>query len=144
MNMASGFAICHQPLVDPVGGEQVVPRLPLGLLVSIDTQVSVTTQSAPRRRLRIARSTLTLPPSRRAQSIRPGARLQPLGAGQPQFEAEARRGVNPACRDVVAVAAPGDDAAGDRPRCSSKVITSAMIWQGCDRSVRPLITGTVA
>ena len=30
------------------------------------------------------------------------------------------------------------------PRCSSKVITSAMIWQGCESSVRPLITGTVA
>ena len=30
------------------------------------------------------------------------------------------------------------------PRCSSKVMTSAMIWQGCVSSVRPLITGTVA
>ena len=30
------------------------------------------------------------------------------------------------------------------PRCSSKVITSAISWQGCVRSVRPLITGTVA
>jgi len=30
------------------------------------------------------------------------------------------------------------------PRCSSKVITSAMIWQGCEMSVSPLITGTVA
>ena len=30
------------------------------------------------------------------------------------------------------------------PRCSSKVITSAITWQGCERLVRPLITGTVA
>ena len=30
------------------------------------------------------------------------------------------------------------------PRCSSKVITSAMSWQGCVRSVSPLITGTSA
>ena len=30
------------------------------------------------------------------------------------------------------------------PRCSSKVITSAISWQGCVLSVRPLITGTVA
>src|SRR6188472_3908448 len=30
------------------------------------------------------------------------------------------------------------------PRCSSKVITSAITWQGCDTLVRPLITGTVA
>ena len=30
------------------------------------------------------------------------------------------------------------------PRCSSKVITSAITWQGCERRVRPLITGTVA
>ena len=30
------------------------------------------------------------------------------------------------------------------PRCSSMVIRSARIWHGCDRSVRPLITGTVA
>ena len=30
------------------------------------------------------------------------------------------------------------------PRCSSKVITSAMSWQGCVSSVSPLITGTVA
>ena len=27
------------------------------------------------------------------------------------------------------------------PFCSSKVITSAITWQGCDRRVRPLITG---
>ncbi len=30
------------------------------------------------------------------------------------------------------------------PRCSSKVMTSAMIWQGWVRLVRPLMTGTVA
>src|SRR3954466_8739016 len=30
------------------------------------------------------------------------------------------------------------------PRCSSKVITSAITWQGCDSLVRPLITGTAA
>ena len=30
------------------------------------------------------------------------------------------------------------------PRCSSKVMTSAINWQGCDWRVRPLITGTVA
>ena len=30
------------------------------------------------------------------------------------------------------------------PRCSSKVITSAISWQGWVRSVRPLMTGTVA
>ena len=30
------------------------------------------------------------------------------------------------------------------PRCSSKVMTSAMSWQGWLRLVRPLITGTVA
>ena len=30
------------------------------------------------------------------------------------------------------------------PRCSSKVITSAISWQGWVLSVRPLITGTVA
>ncbi len=30
------------------------------------------------------------------------------------------------------------------PRCSSKVITSAMTWHGCDALVSPLITGTVA
>ena len=30
------------------------------------------------------------------------------------------------------------------PRCSSKVMTSAMVWQGWESSVRPLITGTLA
>ena len=30
------------------------------------------------------------------------------------------------------------------PRCSSMVITSAMIWHGCDTSVSPLMIGTVA
>ena len=30
------------------------------------------------------------------------------------------------------------------PLCSSKVITSAITWQGCESRVRPLITGTVA
>ena len=30
------------------------------------------------------------------------------------------------------------------PFSSSKVITSAITWQGCDRQVSPLITGTVA
>jgi hypothetical protein len=30
------------------------------------------------------------------------------------------------------------------PRCSSKVSTSASTWQGCERRVSPLITGTVA
>ena len=33
---------------------------------------------------------------------------------------------------------------GIGPRCSSKVITSAITWQGCERRVSPLITGTVA
>ena len=28
------------------------------------------------------------------------------------------------------------------PRCSSNVMTSASTWQGCERRVRPLITGT--
>ena len=28
------------------------------------------------------------------------------------------------------------------PRCSSIVCTSAMIWQGCDRSVSPFTIGT--
>ena len=30
------------------------------------------------------------------------------------------------------------------PRCSSKVMTSPISWQGWVRSVRPLMTGTVA
>ena len=30
------------------------------------------------------------------------------------------------------------------PRCSSKVMTSAISWHGWVRSVRPLITGTEA
>ena len=30
------------------------------------------------------------------------------------------------------------------PLCSSKVITSAITWHGCESRVRPLITGTVA
>ena len=30
------------------------------------------------------------------------------------------------------------------PRCSSKVMMSAMSWQGWVRSVSPLMTGTVA
>ncbi len=41
---------------------------------------------------------------------------------------------------------PSPDQASFLPRigpfCSSKVSTSAMIWQGCEASVRPLITGT--
>ena len=80
---------------------------------------------------------------RLAQSSRP-APAKRRRRGDPQREAEARRGMHPGGRDIVAVADPGDRAAFDRPFFSSKVITSAMTWQGCDRSVRPLITGTVA
>ena len=48
----------------------------------------------------------------------------------------------------AAMLLPSPTQATDRPaigpRCYSKVITSAISWQGWVRSVRPLITGTVA
>ena len=92
-------------------------------------------------------SSVTL--DRRALALRPveqlGRRLQLLRAGEPQLEAEARRGMDPA---ASATLLPSPLQAIVRPSigpfCSSKVITSAMIWQGWDASVRPLITGTVA
>ena len=47
-------------------------------------------------------------------------------------------------KHVVGVAGPRHGAPRIGPRCSSNVITSAITWHGCERRVRPLITGTVA
>ena len=75
----------------------------------------MTTQSAPATASCGSVVRLTRPPSRRAQSSSARRRAELLGAGEPQRKAEADGGVNPARRDVVAVAAPGHDLAGDRP-----------------------------
>ena len=70
-----------------------------------------------------------------------GVRRIPLGTGEPELEAEAAGGVDPAVGHVVAVADTGDRLAPQPPRCSRTVIRSASTWQGWSRSVRPLITG---
>ena len=67
------------------------------------------------------------------------------GVATSRRNVEARGGVDPGGEHVVGVAGPGDascrGSGRDAPRRSC---TSAMIWQGCERRVSPLITGTVA
>jgi hypothetical protein len=45
---------------------------------------------------------------------------------------------------IIAITQPGDFQPGQRlAMFVTSVSKSATIWQGCDRSVRPLITGTL-
>ena len=114
-------------------------------LSPIDTQVSVTTQSAPfDRRVRDRGRS-------RCRRPTPGPVEQPfLAARAPAASRPAARSRSccAACIHEAStlLASPVQATLRPRigPRCSSKVMTSAMTWQGCERRVRPLITGTVA
>ena len=108
----------------------------------IETQVSVTTQSAPRTASIGSVTMRTLPraaPSPAcpwAAAASPGRRR----AGRSRSAPRPGSTSSPCCcrRPTTRRACPSIG-----PRCSSKVITSAMSWQGWVRSVRPLMTGTV-
>jgi len=110
----------------------------------IETQVSVTTASASRTAASGSWVTTSRAPSPRAQPR--------ISAGGESSGGQARRSVKSkraaAWIQDPAMLFPSPDHATVRPRigprCSSKVITSAITWQGWVRSVRPLITGTVA
>src|SRR6185437_296521 len=110
----------------------------------IDTQVSVTTQSAPWTASSGLAVTRTRPPSALAQS---STRCGGSGdGGQAMRRSKSKR--TAACTQLTTTLLPSPlhattlPAAG--PLCSSSVMTSAMIWQGWLASVRPLMTGTVA
>ena len=61
--------------------------------------------------------------------------------GEPDLHAQHRAEQRERVVDVVAVADERDDEAPSRPNRSRIVNMSASAWQGCSRSVRPLITG---
>src|SRR5215470_18886982 len=110
----------------------------------MDTQTSVTTQSALPTAAATSAVTVILAPLARAQATTAGGGAS--GSGQ------ASRSSNWNCTAAwiqdVAMLLPSPHQAIVRPaigpQCSSKVITSAISWQGWVRLVRPLMTGTLA
>ncbi len=108
------------------------------------TQVSVTTQRAPATAFSGSSVSSIRPPWARAQSSR--------SFGGRSASGVARRRVKPnrtaASIQLRATLLPSPHQATTwpaiGPRCSSNVSTSAISWQGCEVSVSPLITGTVA
>ena len=61
-----------------------------------------------------------------------------------ELELEALGGMRPGSEHVVVVAGPGHGLALDRAAVLLEGHESAITWQGCERRVRPLMTGTVA
>ena len=106
MNIASGLAMRHQPGVDLIGLEQVVA--PLARRSSpIDTQVSVTTQSAPvTAACRVVAESVIAAPALPSREQPASGRARP--ASPREGEAEPRGGVDPRGQHVVGVADPGD------------------------------------
>ena len=110
----------------------------------IDSQVSVTTQSAPETASLGSMVTVMSPPSEAAQSSTP--------AGGRRGSGQARRRVKPnltaASIQDAATLLPSPLQATTLPaigpRRSSKVMMSAINWHGWLRSDSPLMTGTVA
>ena len=142
MKIAS-FAAAAITFASTWNGRSSASRL-FASLSPIDTQTSVTTQSAPR--AATSGSSLT-------SIVAPSALAQPSKAGDGENAGgEAIRSAKPnraaACTHEVATLLASPIQAIMRPLIgpfsSSKVITSAITWQGCDRQVRPLITGTLA
>ena len=110
----------------------------------IDTQVSVTTTSAPATASARIVGRSRCRSARRRHGAHRDVRLEPAGRGDRQFEMHQRRRLDQRVADIVAVAEPGQREPGQLGPRSITVSMSARIWHGCDRSVRPLITGTVA
>ncbi len=108
------------------------------------TQVSVTTRSAPATALAGSRSMATVTPFARAKLTKAGSGSRVSGP----VKVKSKPNWPAACRKLAQTLLPSPAQTtflpAMDPRCSSKVITSAMIWQGWVRLVRPLITGTVA
>ena len=73
----------------------------------------------------------------------PSARRRIVGQAI-QAEIEPCGCLDPAGGDIVAIADPGDICPSSGSCRSIIVCRSAMIWQGCERSVSALTTGTVA
>ena len=110
----------------------------------METQTSVTTQSAPLAAASGSCRTSTEAPSALAQARSSGAGLNCFG--QASFSCKPKRAA--ACTQEVATLLASPSQATVLPSIdpffSSKVMTSAMTWQGWVRLVSPLITGTVA
>jgi hypothetical protein len=120
-------------------GGQAVPSASF-----IETQVSVTTQSASVTAATGSSVSVTSAPFSRAQATVSAGGCK--GSGVAMRMRKLKRAA--ACRKLRATLLPSPTQATVRPAigplCCSKVITSAISWHGCDLSVRPLITGTVA
>ena len=114
MKSASGRGRRHQPAFDLVGLEQVVAVASSSS--PIETQQSVTTQSAPSTASKGSAVTSTRAPSARAQAeqLRRAARAR---AGVATLSVKSKRSAAWTQRGehVVGVARPGDRAPGDRP-----------------------------
>ena len=110
----------------------------------METQVSVTTQSAPETACSGTEVTSTRPPSARAQSMSRWGGCS--DSGHAMRRSNLKR--TAAWTQLATTLLPSPLQATTLPRavplCCSSVITSAMSWHGWLVSVRPLITGTVA
>ena len=69
--------------------------------------------------------------------------LEAFGRGDGAVRAELRGGEHERVADVVAVADVGELRPSTEPKRSSRVMKSAMAWQGCSRSESALMTGTL-
>src|SRR3954452_7029730 len=110
----------------------------------MDTQVSVTTQSAPFTASSGSEPTRISTDDALIQSISHFFGLR--SGGEATRRRNSKRSATGTHDTNTLLASPDQATVLPRiePRCSSNVITSASTWQGCERWVRPLITGTVA
>src|ERR1700694_4147335 len=110
----------------------------------METQVSVTTQSAPFTASSGSVPTAIDAPDDLIQSM--SGFLGASSGGVATRKRNEKRSA--ACIHEVSTLLASPDKATVRPRigprCFSNVMTSAINWHGWDRRVRPLITGTVA
>ncbi len=137
-----GAGLRHQPLIHAVGREQIMAAL-IRIIRHADPGVRHHAACAAHGGRRVL-ADFDL------SALRPRPRDQLRG--RPRTSGVAMRRVKPkrtaASIQEQATLLPSPTQATTcpaiGPRCSSKVTTSAINWQGCEQSVSPLMTGTVA
>ncbi len=111
---------------------------------SIETQVSVTTASAPRTAASGSVSNWMRAPSRRAQASTSSDGRNGSGHARRSSNANLLAAWIHETATLLPSPVQVTTLSAIEPFFSSNVITSAITWHGCERSVRPLITGTEA
>src|SRR5690554_7131720 len=103
----------------------------------IETQVSVMTRSAPATASRGSWISFTYSPAWRISSIRSFSGLYSSGVAMVKWHWNSSAALTQECSTLLLSPTQATLAPLMLPRCSSKVIKSAMIWQGWARRVSP-------